>query len=140
MADVRDLFYHGMRQQIRRVLDAMGPERIDMGLTAFETGMSSWSACFFARAFPEVNLNSVDPERKIAQLLGMGDNRVPMRIVYHTFDGASHFMTKQQLRKFIEDIRDESRPSEVMDLLKQIGVTDSQTTSELDFAGACGNG
>lgn len=140
MADVRDLFYHGMRQQIRRVLDALGPERIDKGLTAFETGASNWSACFFARAFPEINLNHGNAELRVAQALGMGDNRVPMRIVYHTFDGASHFMTKQQLRDFIENIRDESRPSEVLELLKQIGVTEEQTSREVDFAGACSNG
>lgn len=135
--DVRDIFYHGMRSQIRRVLDAMGPERIDKGLTAFEDGASNWGQCFFARAYPELRLMGYQPELQISQALGMGDNRVPMRIVYHTFDGASHFMTKQQLRNFIEAIRDESRPSEVLDLLRQIGVTEKQTQTEISFAGSC---
>lgn len=134
MADVRDLFYHGMRQQIKRVLDAMGEERIDNGLTAFEDGGSNWSACFFARAFPELNLNSFNPEAQIARALGMGDNKVPMRIVYHTFDGASHYMTKDQLKQFIVDVRDEKRPSEVMQLLRSINVNESQLDKPVEFS------
>lgn len=123
MADVRDLFYHGVRQQVRRVLEAMGPERVEQGLTAFETGHSSWSQCFFARAYPELQLHSKHPDRfgntgpewKIAAALDMGTNRVPMRIVYSLFDGfgGQHTMTKDDLRKYIRGFLDEIRDPEV---------------------------
>lgn len=105
MADIRDLMYHGVRQQVRRVLTAMGPERIDKGLTAFETGASSWSNCFFARAYPELNLHW-RPEHQIAEALGMPGNYVPMRITYTLFDGAGVMMSKQQLQGFIKDFLD----------------------------------
>lgn len=104
MAEIKDIFYHGVRQQVRRVLMAMGPERIEMGLTAFETGESSWSDCFFARAFPELDLNEGNPERTISDALGMHGNYIPMRIVYVIFDGAGAMMTKTQLKEFIVDI------------------------------------
>lgn len=109
MADVRDLFYHGVRHQITRVLKAMGEDRISQGLTAFENGASTWSACFFARAYPEVNLNMGDPELKIAELLGMPGNKVPMRIVYRTFDGVGTVMTRKAMHEFIRSFLDEQR-------------------------------
>lgn len=134
MADVQDLFYHGIRQQIRRVLDAMGEERIDKGLTAFEDGDSDWSNCFFARAFKgEVDLAlSRDPERAICEVLGLFTqrpegripNRLPVRIVYFTFDGNSTLITADEMKQFIIDVRDESRPDEVMRLLRSINYDD----------------
>lgn len=126
MADVRDLFYHGIRQNIRRVLVALGPERVDKGLTAFEDGDSNWSECFFARALkPEHDLTRGEPERIICEALGLmttdgRPNRVPVRLVYYTFDGVSTLITRDEMRKFIEDVRDESRPTEVMNLLRQL--------------------
>jgi len=113
MPEVKDLFYHGVRHQITRVLKAMGEDRISQGLTAFENGASSWTACFFARAYPEVNLNIGDPELRIAGLLGMGDNKVPMRIVYRTFDSAGFVMTKNGMHEFIRGFLDEQRPDSV---------------------------
>lgn len=137
MPDVRDLFYHGVRHQIRRVLDAMGTDRIDAGLTAFEDGASNWASCFFARAYPELRFYSTpQAEYAIAEALGMGTNRVPMRIVYRTFDGYGIDMTKEQLRSFIEAIRDESRPDEVLDLLRSIDYTDTESTPA-DFSTVC---
>lgn len=113
MADVKDLFYHGVRHQITRVLKAMGEDRISLGLTAFENGASTWSACFFARAYPEVNLTWADPEAKIAELLGMPGNKVPMRIVYRTFDGVGITMTKDAMLQFIRAFLDEGRDEKV---------------------------
>jgi hypothetical protein len=120
VANVKDLFYHGTRQQIRRVLEAMGPDRISQGVTAFETGASNWSACFFARAYPEVNLNIGDPELKIAQLLDMGTNKVPMRIVYRTFDSMSTVMTRKGLLDIIHGFLDEKRDPEVQEAINEL--------------------
>lgn len=120
MANVKDLFYHGVREQITRVLKAMGEDRISLGLTAFENGASTWSACFFARAYPEVNLTMHDPEAKIADLLGMPGNKVPMRIVYRTFDGAGISMTKDGMLQFIRGFLDEQRPAAVQDAIDSV--------------------
>lgn len=136
MADVRDLFYHGVRHQIRRVLEAMGPEKIEMGLTAFENGASNWSACFFARAYPELNLN-YDPENVIAKALGMEGNRVPMRIVYRTFDSIGVSMTKQGLVEFIRNFLDEKRDPEaqagIEELLRGVKYEGAEDEA-VDFA------
>lgn len=126
MADVRDLFYHGIRHNIRRVLVALGPERVDKGLTAFEDGASNWSECFFARALkPEHDLTRGEPERVICEALGLlstdgRPNRVPVRLVWQTFDSISTLITRDEMRKFIEDVRDEMRPAEVIELLRQV--------------------
>ena len=137
MANVKDLFYHGARQQIRRVFEAMGEDRISQGVTAFETGASNWTACFFARAYPEVNLNIGDPELKIAQLLGMGTNKVPMRIVYHTFDSNSIVMTRQGLLDMIHGFLDEKRSPDVQnaidDLLKNTNYEGAED-KPIDFS------
>ena len=133
MADVKDLFYHGVRHQIKRVLDAMGEDRISLGLNAFENGASTWSACFFAQAFPEVNLQMGDPEAKIADLLGMPGNKVPMRIVYRTFDGAGVSMTKKGLVAFIQDFLDEKRDPAVEAILKGIDYAGAEDKG-VDFA------
>jgi hypothetical protein len=133
--DIRDAFYHGIHQQIRRVITLLGPERTDKGLSAFEDGASNWSQCFFARALAPETLSN---EEDVARILGLyqhngagskGQRRynvVPVRIVYQTFDGLSTMMTKEMLYKFISDIRDESRPSEVMNLLKSINYDEKK--------------
>lgn len=130
MADVKDILYHGIRQQIKRVLVAMGPKRIEDGISAFETGASSWSACFFARAYPEVNLNFGKPEERIAELLGMGTNKVPMRIVYHTFDGMNITMTKKGLldfcRGFLDDQRDPDVQKAIDEVMRSIDYTGAE--------------
>ena len=128
--DVNTLFYHGIRQQIRRVLDLLGPERIDAGMTAFEDGASNWSQCWFARALAPERLRD---ENDVCRILGLYSangrpNTVPVRIIYRTFDGLSPLITKEELAKLILDIRDESRPSEVMDLLRSIDYTDAEKT------------
>lgn len=139
--NVKDAFYHGVRQQITRVLKAMGEDRIEKGLTAFQDGASHWGACFFARAYPEVRLGSKgDPEEQVAALLGMPGNKVPMRIVYRTFDGVSLEMTKSGLKKFIEDFLDEQRPAEVTeainDLLSKVNYQGAAETA-IDFNEVC---
>lgn len=137
MADVKDLFYHGVRQQITRVLKAMGEDRISQGLTAFEDGASTWTACFFARAFPEVNLELGNPEEKIADLLGMPGNKVPMRIVYRTFDGVGFVMTKKAMKDFIRGFLDEQRDPKIQagidDLLAQVKYEGAEE-KPIDFA------
>lgn len=120
MPDVKNLFYHGVRDQITRVLKAMGEDRISQGLTAFENGASTWTACFFARAYPEVNLVIGDPESKIAELLGMPGNKVPMRIVYRTFDGAGISMTQKGMLDFIRGFLDEQRPAAVNEAIDSV--------------------
>lgn len=128
--NVNDIFYHGIRSQIRRVLEALGDERIDAGLTAFEDGHSSWSDCFFARALAPARLhNEVDVCRELNFFSTSGaPNLVPVRIIYRTFDGLSSMITKQELVKLIIEIRDESRPDEVMQLLRSINYTDVDST------------
>jgi hypothetical protein len=128
--NVNDAFYHGIRHQIRRVLEKLGDERIDAGMTAFEDGASNWSQCWFARALAPERLRD---ETDVARILGFkngsgGWNLVPVRIIYRTFDGCSTLLTRDELAKLITDIRDESRPSEVMQLLRSINYTNVETT------------
>ncbi len=109
--DVQTAFYHGIRQNIRRVLVALGPERIEKGLTAFEDGASNWSDCFFARAFEgEADLSRTPskfgklpfarhhamPTLYICDLLGdeKFDLRVAVAMVWHTFDQQSLFIDR----------------------------------------------
>ena len=145
MANVNDLLYHGIAHQVRRVIKALGDERTDKGLTAFEDGSSNWSDCFFARALSgEVNLN-YEGEIGVAKALGFtststrsGYNLVPIRIVYRTFDGNSTMISKDQMKRLISDIRDETRPDEVMRLLRSIDYAGVEE-NPVSFAGAaCG--
>lgn len=128
MADVNVMFYHGVRQQIRRVLKALGKDRIEKGLTAFDDGSHDWSHCFFARAFEgEMRLDAVgDPEAVIMHRLNI-DTRVPIRIVWNLFDQYDPYtqhqggtMTIKEFRSFIEGFLDEQRDSEVVDLLRSL--------------------
>lgn len=145
MANVNDLFYHGICHQVRRVVQALGEERTDKGLTAFEDGHSNWSDCFFARALKdEVDLN-IEGELGVAKALGFksqstesGYNLIPVRIVYRTFDGNSSCITRDQMKQLITDIRDETRPDEVMKLLRSINYKDVETTP-VSFVGATCN-
>lgn len=122
MPDIQQAYYHGIRQQIRRVVQALGPNRTDDGLTAFVDGASSWSSCFFARALPELNLDhSKNPSEAIRVELGL-ETMIPVRITWNTFDGCGVTMSKDDMRKFIEDIIDETRPQEVLDILRSLTV------------------
>jgi len=118
--------FDGVRDQIKRVLAVMGEERIEKGLTAFDDGASTWTACFFARAYPETNLLHRDPEARIAELLGMPGNKVPMRIVYRTFDGAGIAMTKDAMRQFISDFLEETRTEEIDEVLAGINFAGAE--------------
>lgn len=127
MADVRDLFYHGVRHQMRRVFQALGPDRLDKALTAFEDGESSWSNCFFARAFPELDLvRTGNPEKLLASKLGF-NGITPIRIVWHTFDSLNHYMTKSQMVDFVNAVRDDMRPAEVIELLRSLNLNSSMS-------------
>lgn len=132
-----DVYYHGIRQQIRRVLVALGPERTEKGLTAFADGASNWSDCFFARAFEdEINLNKGNPERKIMEALNI-DSVIPVRIVWNLFDQIDSWhagrakLSRDDFRKFIESVLDESRPQEVVDLLRSLNVDDTTLHQEV---------
>ncbi len=126
--DLNAALYHGIIHQIRRVVTALGPERTDKGIDAFETGQSNWSHCFFARALADdvkLNEHGHRAEVVVAQHLGLvttdgRPNLVPVRLVYQTFDSHSSFLTRDALKKFIVDIRDESREPEVLALIKGI--------------------
>ena len=146
--DVNVAFYHGIRQQVRRVLKALGPERVEKGLTAFEDGNHSWSHCFFARAFSgECNLAVVgDPESLIQHKLGI-DSRVPIRIVWNLFDQYDHYlrqddkmlMTTKEFRSFIEGFLDEQREPEVINLLRSLDAdTPLSTLGDRKVTVACG--
>jgi hypothetical protein len=130
MANVNDLVYHGIRQQVRRVLDLLGEERTDKGLTAFEDGGKNWSQCFFARALAPERLHS---EQDVARILDLKStngqlNLVPVRIIYRTFDECSTMITREELRDFIVSVRDESRPDEVMKLLRSLNFEGAEST------------
>ncbi len=132
MADVRDLFYHGVRHQMRRVLQALGPERVDKAMTAFDDGQSSWSQCFFARAFPEFDLASMNsPEYFLATKLGF-KGITPIRIVWHTFDSLNHYMTKSQMIDFVNAVRDDMRPAEVMELLRSLNLPNNMSDTPVE--------
>lgn len=121
--NVQDIYYHGVRDQIRRVLGRMTEEQLDKGMTAFENGGSNWSHCFFARAFG--GLASGDAEQKLMKHLDL-DTPIPIRIVYCTFDGMGRTMNRKQLRQFIEDVRDESRPEEVLTLIRGVNYAGAE--------------
>jgi hypothetical protein len=125
--NVNDAFKLGIEVQVRRVLKAMGEERILNGITAFETGASNWASCFFARAYPEERFyGSKQAEFRIAGLLGMGTNRVPMRIVYTLFDGIGELKTLGKndllklIRGFLDEQRDPAMQNAIDNLLKAV--------------------
>lgn len=149
MPDVSTMIYHGVRQNVRRVLEALGPERIEKGLTAFEDGESNWDECFFARAFkgeahlghPSTALTEaypavvkgrdfIDPSKHICLLLNDPNLRmlVPVKMIWHAFDKmAGQHWTRADLQQFVNDVLDESRPAEVIELIRsmsQSGITE----------------
>ena len=143
--ELNNLFYIGIRQQIRRVLNLLGPERTDMGLTAFEDGKSNWHECFFARALAkDAAFTSDRSEVGVARALGLvtntgAPNLVPVRIVYATFDGNSKLITRNELNEFIVAVRDGQRPEEVMNVLKSVDYSDVEKTALPDrvLVGSC---
>lgn len=145
--NLQDVFYHGIRSQIRRVLSAMTDEEIDRGLTAFVDGQKNWSHCFFARACPALDLDQrsttiglgetiLGPEEKLQRHFNI-PTPVPIRIVYCTFDGHGVAMTREQMRDFIKEVRtsDDGVSQEVLDLLKSVdyaGVEDREVSVACD--------
>jgi len=125
MAELKDLFYHGQIQQIKRVLDKMTPDQIDKGLNSFVDGDSNWSQCFFAQAL-EMDKNydkKGNAEFWVMRTLGL-ESIVPVRIVYNIFDGAGGNLgwSRQKLGEFCSNIRDDKRPQEVLDLIKSLKI------------------
>jgi hypothetical protein len=126
--NVNDAFFHGIAQQIRNVLAAMTEDEIDAGIDAFETGSSDWNNCFFARALAgRKEFQQNRGELGVAMALDLrspytshGYNLGPVRTVYHAFDSVSTFLTRKEVLRLITDIRDQSRPIEVLNVLKQI--------------------
>lgn len=112
MPDLSQIFYEGIREQVKRVVGLLGEERTEKGLNAFVNGASTWSHCFFAQALaPQVVLHD---ERDVARALDLRRedgslNLVPVRIVYHTFDRASSMITKEQLSTMMKDLLAEYR-------------------------------
>lgn len=117
--DIHDAYYHAIRQHIDRVLTAMGPARVDKGLTAFVDGNSNWSQCFFARAFAgELDLascppldnrakheyNASNPEVQLMRALGI-PSVIPIRTVYQAFDGMAKLISRDELERFIRDVQ-----------------------------------
>lgn len=100
--NLQDAYYHGIRQQVRRVLESMTDLQIEKGLTAFVDGASTWSHCFFARALRgDTDLDRCrDPEQEIMRVLKI-NSPIPVRIVYCTFDGLG-VMKKDELMDFIK--------------------------------------
>lgn len=143
--DVNHIFYIGIRQQIRRVLNALGPERTDLGLTAFEDGDSNWHECFFARALAhDEKFCAKRNEVGVAEALGLvtsdgRPNLVPIRIVYYTFDGNSKLITRDELNEFITAVRDGQRPEAVMEVLMGANYegVNTRAVPERSLAVAC---
>lgn len=143
--EVNNLFYIGIRQQIRRVLNALGPERTDLGLSAFEDGASNWHECFFARALASDKIFQHDRgEIGVARALGLvskdgSPNLVPVRIVYCTFDGNSKLITREELNEFIVAVRDGQRPEAVMEVLRGANYehVNERAIPERALAGSC---
>lgn len=131
--NIQDIFYHGIRDQVRRVLGAMTDQEIDRGLSAFETGASSWSHCFFARALPQLALDHGDAERKLVKHLQCG-TVIPVRIVYCTFDGSGVTMKKDELRDFIKSIRQGN--DDCLTVLKSINY-EGAADKEITVGAAC---
>lgn len=139
MADVRDLIYHGVREQVRTVLVALGPERIEKGLTAFEDGASNWADCFFARAVGnECNLQRGDPEQTLQRLLGL-PSHMPIRITYNLFDEHAKMrgmqgisLSKKELRQFIRAFVDKPQDAAMEVAINQlIASTQSHEMKEM---------
>lgn len=139
--NLQDVFYHGIRSQIRRVLGAMTDSEIDAGLTAFVDGQKNWSHCFFARACPGLNLDEsfrdalaegiqfVGPEQKLMKHLDI-PTPIPIRIVYCTFDNHGVAMSRDEMLKFINDCRmsDDGVSQEVLDVLKGVDYSGVEST------------
>lgn len=148
MANVADLFYHGALHQIRRVITALGEERTDKGITAFEDGASNWSDCFFARALADdATFQRERNEHGVARTLGFvradgGLNLVPVRLVYFAFDNreskTTGVLTHEQIKKFIVDVRDESRDADAMRLLRSLDFSTFDEEKPVQMAGSCG--
>lgn len=140
MPDLSQVFYHGIREQVKRVVGLLGEERTEKGLRAFTKGASTWSHCFFAQALaPEYQLQS---ENDVARILGLvnGDGRlnlVPVRIVYHTFDRMSSMISKLELADMMRELLDEYRAESAAPVEVEIPNT-SETVKEAEkhLAGA----
>ena len=114
---------------------------------AFKDGASNWGACFFARAYPELNLQVGQPEFMIADALGMGTNRVPMRIVYSLFDGLGkgRTMSKAELqsyiRAFLDDVQDPEMLRAINSLIDETRCGEYALNNKaVEFEQACQNG
>lgn len=123
--NLQDVFYHGIRDQIRRVLTRMSDLEIERGLTAFEDGSSSWSHCFFARACPDLGLDHGLPEQKLMAHFGL-PSPVPIRIVYQTFDGAGVTMKQWDLAKFVREVRLGENSSAIDEVLRGISFDETK--------------
>jgi hypothetical protein len=134
--NAKDIYYHGIRDQIRRVLVKMGPDRVDAGLTAFEDGSKNWSNCFFARAYQDIDLAHGNAEGKLMAALEL-NSVIPIRTVYYTFDEASKWISRDALHQFINDVRDESRPNAVLNLLKTLDISPSIESTEVPSEAFC---
>lgn len=117
--NIQDIFYHGIREQIRRIVTQMTDLEIERGLDAFDTGTSSWSHCFFARALPQLELDEGRPEQKLMEHFGL-KNRIPLRIIWCTFDGAGKVVSREQLCQFIKEINLGESSPELDKMLRQI--------------------
>lgn len=107
---------------IRQVLDKLSDDEFDRGLHAFEDGASNWSRCFFAQALPHLRLNTcADPERVLMIHFNFKTYQ-QIRAVWQTFDGMGQHITRAEMVQFMQDVRDQRRPDELMQLLRNVGT------------------
>lgn len=132
--NVADIHYHGVRDQIRRVISKMTPEQLDAGMTAFQNGSSSWANCFFARAFGGQTEAVDSPEKFLMEQLDLS-TPVPIRIVYCTFDGLGKTMTRAQLADFIRSVREGENLDQTLAVVKSIDYTGVESR---EVATVCG--
>lgn len=86
------------------MITALGPIRMEKGLTAFEDGRSNWGECFFARAFEDEVSLFEHPEQTIMEATGI-KTRVPIRFTWRSFDSAKETgINRKQLEHLMREI------------------------------------
>lgn len=95
-------------------LGAMSDQQIECGLTAFVDGRSTWTSCFFARALGGLDHVS-DPYKYVAHALHVPVHYV--ELVVQVFDSYSPWLTKENLRRLVEEVRSQRTDRKVIDEL-----------------------
>ncbi len=132
--NIQDAFAQARYQLLKQVITALGPERMAKAMTAFVDGRSSWSECFFARAFEgEICLNK-NPEQQIQDALGL-PTKVAIRFTWTAFDSCQGTGIKRKdLEALCKRIVEEDKMSDdIADFVRSVNFDEFKTVS-LDCA------